>query len=249
MVAVIVVVLWKMPQWQVPSGITDVKERAELEDQFRRTIAQIVFGAAVLAGVYVAWRRASAIERNVAVTQEGQITERFTRAIDQLGSDNTAICLGGIYALERIARDSPERDHRQVMEVLTAYVREQVRLEEGRQAESDQESHRVPTTIQAILTVLGRRDRRYEQSGFHLNLSNTNLFRANLSGAHLEGADLIEAHLEQADLRGAHLEGAELWGATGLTRAQIESAHMDDRTMLPDYPRDGEDADEDPPAE
>ena len=34
-----------------------------------------------------------------------------------------AIRLGGIYALERIARDS-EKDHGPIMEVLTAYVRE-----------------------------------------------------------------------------------------------------------------------------
>src|SRR5215217_223798 len=56
--------------------------------------------------------------------EQGQITERFTRAIDQLGSEKLQIRLGGIYALERIAWDSPERDYSTVMEVLTAYVRE-----------------------------------------------------------------------------------------------------------------------------
>jgi hypothetical protein len=57
--------------------------------------------------------------RTVEVTQEQQITERFTRAIDQLGNDKLSVKLGGIYALERIAKDSP-KDHWQVMEVLTA---------------------------------------------------------------------------------------------------------------------------------
>src|SRR5215217_4967771 len=56
--------------------------------------------------------------------EQGQITERFTRAIDQLGSEKLEIRLGGIYALERIARDSPERDYSTVIEVLTAYVRQ-----------------------------------------------------------------------------------------------------------------------------
>ncbi len=36
---------------------------------------------------------------------------------------NLEVRLGGIYALERIARDSP-KDHWTIMEVLTAYVRE-----------------------------------------------------------------------------------------------------------------------------
>ena len=62
----------------------------------------------ILLGVIAAFWRASDTERNVQVLQEGQITERFTRAIEQLGSENMAICLGGIYALERIAKDSPK---------------------------------------------------------------------------------------------------------------------------------------------
>ena len=50
-------------------------------------------------------------QETLRISQEGQITERFTKAIDQLGNkDSLAVRVGGIYALERIARDS-ERDH------------------------------------------------------------------------------------------------------------------------------------------
>lgn len=56
------------------------------------------------------------------ITRRGQITERFTQAIDQLGSESLEINLGGIYSLERTARD--DRDyHWPIMEVLTTYVR------------------------------------------------------------------------------------------------------------------------------
>jgi hypothetical protein len=57
------------------------------------------------------------------VTEQGQITERYTKAIEQLGSDKLDVRLGGIYALERIAKDS-KRDHPTVVEVLSAFVRE-----------------------------------------------------------------------------------------------------------------------------
>lgn len=60
------------------------------------------------------------------VTRRGQLTERFTKAIDQLGEtdDNKLdIRLGGIYALEQIAKESKEL-HRPVMEILTAFLRE-----------------------------------------------------------------------------------------------------------------------------
>ena len=56
--------------------------------------------------------------RNFSLSREGQVTDRYTKAIEQLGSDKLDVRIGGIYALERIARDSA-KDHPTVMEVLT----------------------------------------------------------------------------------------------------------------------------------
>ena len=78
---------------------------------------------------FLLWRRIAVMEKNVQVAHERQITERFTRAIEQLrqrheyGKKILEIRLGGIYALERIAKDS-KKDHWTIMEILTAYVRE-----------------------------------------------------------------------------------------------------------------------------
>ena len=101
-------------------------------------LAQIVAGLVLLLGVYLTYRRVTSAENAVEVAQEGQITERFTRAIEQLGDEKLAVRLGGIYALERIARDS-ERDHWPIMEVLTAFVRENARWKVPREL-SDFES-------------------------------------------------------------------------------------------------------------
>ena len=64
------------------------------------------------------WQR-----RTHELTEQGQVTDRYTKAVEQLGSDKLAVRIGGIYALERVARDS-ERDYPTVIEVLTAFVRE-----------------------------------------------------------------------------------------------------------------------------
>ena len=64
--------------------------------------------------------------RTFELTEQGQVTDRFTKAIEQLGSDKLDVRIGGIYALERVARDSA-RDHPTVMEVLTAFIREHSR--------------------------------------------------------------------------------------------------------------------------
>src|SRR6266516_7182902 len=77
---------------------------------------QILGGAVLLAGLLFT-------NRSLQLNRQGQITDRFTKATDQLGSDKIDTRLGGIYALERIARDS-QADQGPVMEVLTAFVRE-----------------------------------------------------------------------------------------------------------------------------
>ncbi len=64
--------------------------------------------------------------RTFELTEQGQVTDRYTKAIEQLGSDKLDVRIGGIYALERIARDSA-KDHPTVMEVLTAFIREHSR--------------------------------------------------------------------------------------------------------------------------
>ena len=63
------------------------------------------------------------IARGLVLLRRGQVTDRYTKAVEQLGSDKLAVRIGGIYALERVARDS-ERDYPTVIEVLTAFVRE-----------------------------------------------------------------------------------------------------------------------------
>jgi hypothetical protein len=58
-----------------------------------------------------------------AADRQRRITESFSKAIEQLGSDKIEVRLGGIYSLERISKESPN-DYWTVIENLTAFVRE-----------------------------------------------------------------------------------------------------------------------------
>ncbi len=232
--------LWRLPQWQV-AAVPEMKDRIDLESKSRQTLAQILGGAALLVGLYFT-------SQTLRTTQEGQITDRFTKAIDQLGKDTLAVRLGGIYALERIARDS-ESDHWAVMEVLTAFVREQApatplppdKPSGEKEAEESSHERKLPSDIQAILTVIGRRTRTFENGEIQsLDLHNTNLQGARLERAQLQGADLGGAQLQDAllafaqlqdavlafaQLQDAHLERAQLQGAL-LAGAQLQGAHL-----------------------
>jgi hypothetical protein len=57
-------------------------------------------------GVYRSWLA----YKQQRTAEQGHITERFTQAVEQLGSDNAAVRQGAIHALWRIAEDSPKRD-------------------------------------------------------------------------------------------------------------------------------------------
>lgn len=132
-----------------------------------------------------------------------------------------AVRLGGIYALERVARDSPE-DHWTVMEVLTAYIRD--KRPKDKTSDKNPDERTLPTDINEILRVILRRCAEQDKDR-KLDIYNVDLFGAYLEGANLKGAvmgatvlegadlrraDLRKAHLERASLAGTHLEGADL---------------------------------------
>jgi uncharacterized protein YjbI with pentapeptide repeats len=127
------------------------------------------------------------------------------------------------------------------MEVLTAYVRVHAPLEEA--DENAPAAHPEPD-IQAILTVVGRRNRTFETEKSQIldlrdvNLEGARLVEANLSGANLRGANLRSAQLNDVSLRGtdltcANLTSVDLREARNLTQQQIDSAKGNKDTKLP----------------
>src|SRR5215213_4476081 len=126
-----------MPIFGFKNGLT-ITERKDLVQGLAsvvQALAVVLTGTVGLIGLLFTWRNLrqtrESTRRTLELTEQGQITERFTRAIDQLGATDDdgnprlEIRLGGIYALERIDKESPDRAyHSTVMEVLTAYVRE-----------------------------------------------------------------------------------------------------------------------------
>lgn len=157
---------------------------------------------------------------NFRLSREGHVTDRYTKAIEQLGSQSPEVRLGAIYALERIMIDSA-RDHPTIVEVLAAYVRQHAPLtarnEPGRFGEDNRNLRRPDTDVQASLTVLGRRPAgRPERGAINLNetcLAGAVLEGARLTGAQLFGTDLTHSVLSGADLYGANLNRANLAGA------------------------------------
>lgn len=202
-------------------------------DWARRTeLTAIVLGVLLSPLIAAAgiWYANTQVRDQLTITQEGQITDRYTKAVETLGKKAMDVRLGGIYALQRIMEDSP-RDHPTVANVLATYVRTHASKPLKNGAE-------VPADVHAALTVLVQRDATRDKS-FSLDLRDTHLsgielpsrrrdpddpsaaptdvlagedlwIGANLSGATLSGANLDSAILDSADLTAANLTAANL---------------------------------------
>lgn len=74
------------------------------------------------AGIIAFWR-AWVADKQTKINEQGQITERFTRAVEQLGDDNAYMRMGAIQALRLIGSDS-ESHVLAVLHLLASFVRE-----------------------------------------------------------------------------------------------------------------------------
>ncbi len=236
--------LWLVPVFQVEparerlAAGTDLApaDRLALENQLfeaengaRATLALILAATGVLLGSAIIWRR-------FEMSRELKTHERFARAVEQLasergdGSARVEARLGGVYALERLATESAH-EYWPVMEVLTAYVRENAAWKQGERV-SGGGPFRPQADIQAVMAVLGRRSPPHGAAPEKrlLDLRETDLRGSNLSGSRLDGVTLQGAHLEQVDatrtiLTRSNLRDAQLAGAT-LSEADLESASL-----------------------
>ena len=226
---------WWWPKWQVRHlalEIRDPKARADVEDNFRRTVGQLLGGAAVLFGAWLAVLQfsqqqqtaQSQIEQQQQAARDLLISNQVSKGFEQLASDKMAMRLGGIYALEGVMNTSerPEQYRGPVLEMLCAFVREYT-IEKT-------VSEKPAIDIQAALTVIGRRKGQELPDLAKVNIPGANLSGANLRGADLNNADLNSAYLNRASLSGANLIGADLRGANligaNLSRVDLTGADL-----------------------
>lgn len=203
-------------------------------------IAAVIAALAPATGVYFTGRSLEATRTQNATIEQGQLTDRFTKAVDQLdrtGTDHLQARLGAIYGLERLARDSPQ-DQPTIIEVHSAFIRTTTPRPIPAADGSPRSAMTCPTQvvapdIQAALTVLGRRNAAHDQNS-RIDLLDTCLVGANLSSANLVGAALVDADLGAANLSSAYLSRANLRGArlisTDLRTAYLPTADSAVRT-------------------
>jgi Pentapeptide repeats (8 copies) len=232
------------------NGVTDPVARGRLEDErlklqndVRIGLLQAVAGVAVIAAVVATWQQLDTDRRQLRQQLEAagrqQAGDRMAQGLDQLGSEQLDVRLGGIYGLERIAASSaaqataaggayrpPEGSGEpQGGDPASAGFwanQDRVQVFEVLSAYVRTTSHRPPVgpaagptlqvrqpDVHAAVTVLARRTVLDGDPPL------------DLSGSVLPGARLGWARLAGADLRGADVRG------TSLQHAQLAGVHLE----------------------
>ena len=151
---------------------------------------------------------------------------------------NIEVRVGAIYALERISQDSP-RDHIQIMEILTAYIRENAPVGNLDPSEEPFIPARPRTDVQAALDVIGRRDlerialehsKRYRLDLREVDLSGANMSRGSFQGAIFFGGRFEATSFRVSDLRAARFQGS-LLNYADFSNANLCGAILDRATI------------------
>ena len=202
-------------------------------------------------GLFLAGRRTQEFLNQNKIAERGQVIERFTRAVEQLGHGKQEVRIGGLYALGRIAEESPE-ERRQVIEILAGFVRSKAAIE-YKEGEKDEEYNPIPVpsklrsekidveTAVKILADIVKNDERWVKNEEEVNqtylvdLSKTDLRDLFLERKNLRCFDFQKTLLSDTanpiELQGARLMEAFLVNAD-LTGANLTDANLTDANLI-----------------
>lgn len=123
---------------QVAIGKIEPTNTGLIENEYRKTMLQGIGGIAVLFGIYVAYKRMKVTElqlkntsTQIELIQEGQINDRFSRAIELLSKKEPDVRIAALITLEGIAKERDEL-YEIVLRIIIAYINRRAEISQGR---------------------------------------------------------------------------------------------------------------------
>ncbi|MEU5049085.1 pentapeptide repeat-containing protein [Streptomyces sp. NPDC021096] len=202
-------------------------------------MASALPGLAALVALLFTWMQVNQNSKEVRVAEQSAITNRYNAAVTNLGSSSAHIRLGGIYALERIMRDSP-RDEPAVLSVLSEYLRDGIR---AAPREGKEKKPKHSTEMDAAVSVMGDRPDSSTVGGL-VNLPGldlrglgdvqslrddgiVNFKKARFDSVNLQGTSLGSFSLREASMIDSRLDSASII-SSDLTEADLQGSSMTD---------------------
>src|ERR1700747_2720643 len=81
-------------------------------------VASLATAVAAIAALWFSGQALRSTRAQYGLSEQGEVTDRFAKAVENLGSEKPDVRMGGIYSLERLSRDSTA-DRPTIMDVLS----------------------------------------------------------------------------------------------------------------------------------
>ncbi|MEV3986987.1 pentapeptide repeat-containing protein [Nonomuraea sp. NPDC049758] len=199
---------WILENIDGVTGLTG-KDLAAALDAVRGRVLAVATGLAALLAVFYTARNADTARRSFQLGERGHVTDRYSKAVEQLGSPQAPVRLGGLYALEQLAQGTPDPGFRQtIVDVICAYLRMPFTPPtEGTTSEpagrDPQEERQVRLAAQRILADHLRHHPPAARPWLRIRPADLNArhwpgVRIDLSGATLIDLDLRSCHISEA---------------------------------------------------
>ncbi|MGE3823114.1 MAG: pentapeptide repeat-containing protein [Bacteroidia bacterium] len=205
------VIFERVAKWLYPSN-------DDRNADLLKILLSVVAGFGVLISIYVSLWRAKTTEESVRLQGEAinkqaeqiqlaaksQIDERFSNAIEHLGSDKEPVLLGGIAELHQIAKENQTAYAEVVFNILCSYIRSNTSVIDKKAKDFNH------TAIQTIIDYLFKVNPKAENpyKGLIADLNHSNLSGKNLNDCNLNSSNLSFCHLP--DLENVELNSADI---------------------------------------
>ncbi len=222
--AVTGVLLWLFLAW---SGRPDAPVRIDAV----KTAFGVGAGAGGVFALWLATRRQRTLEVQLAETtrdlEERRVTELYTKAVEQLGSDKAPVRLGGLYALERLGQDNPKQ-RQTIVSVLCAYLRmpfegpaEGIRGTAAWETDDTEDPEDPELQVRLAAQELLKTHLSHDRPGYWPGMS-IDLQRATLVDFRLSGCTVAVADFSRAKFVGAvHIRGTTFTRQAGFYGTQF----------------------------
>jgi len=207
----------------------------------RRNYALIIAGVLGL-GIAI-WRGVSAdkqvrvMVKQLNLAERGHMTDRFSKAVDQLGNENSlSVRVGGIYALQHIGQDATDTLLYTVHDVLTNFIRQppypSLSKEEKEHAKKFPiRSHDVTAALEVLQLIKEKHPliiKRAVLSYMYLEYAQLNHF--DFEGSDFSYSNLINAHLSGGNFSGCNFTGTH-FEAANFTNSIIFLSNFLEQTL------------------
>ena len=171
--------------------------------------------------IYIAWWRSSTATRQQESLEKGNLSERYQKGVEMVGSDEPITTIGGITILAQLAKEHPAEFNVQVTNFLAKFLRMRTRSSPSNTAPDILDvtayfSQRSDSDVQLYVT---------KSRGENVDLRGCFLSKMNLQNSNFANIDFTKAKFDSTDLSDANLTNSKL-ESVDFTRAVLAGANF-----------------------